>query len=529
AYANALNAAETLYQSCIFLDGKAAELSETGNLAQKMTYVLARTGKLPQASENLEKSRARGLTESLNRDRADLKQLEQVKPKLYEQYRTITEQLRALENQQRDRMTSSDRHNITPEVLRETATNLRQQLNNLIQEIRQVPGYEAFLTLPTFQDVRQAAKSDLTESTLCERPLVYLTTTSAGSLALIVTPEDVQSIWLNDLNQEQLQGIVQTWFASYNQSQTDHQSWLDAIDITTRQLWEPLMQPLIQSLKTQNIHQATLIPTGLLSFLPLHAAWTPDENCPTQRHYALDDIYFTYAPNAKSLTAAQTIAQSIQPTTILAIDNPTQNLPNSGREINAAIDSFPNPIVLRHAEATVENVRSKLTEASIVHFSCHGTANLNEPLNSGLEMSDGLLILRDILALNLAEKGGIRLAILSACETGLNGIENADEAISLPTGLLQAGVAAVIASFWSVDELSTMILLIRFYDFWRKDDLEPSIALHQAQLWVRDTTSQEKANYFKPTQPELFQKLILHPPDYFAHPFHWSAFSYTGV
>ena len=57
---------------------------------------------------------------------------------------------------------------------------------------------------------------------------------------------------------------------------------------------------------------------------------------------------------------------------------------NSAREINAAIESFPDRTVLRHAEATVENVRSRLSDAAIVHFSCHGTANLNDPLNSGL-------------------------------------------------------------------------------------------------------------------------------------------------
>jgi CHAT domain-containing protein len=74
-------------------------------------------------------------------------------------------------------------------------------------------------------------------------------------------------------------------------------------------------------------------------------------------------------------------------------------------------------------------------------------------------MSDNLLTLRDIFALNLAEQGGLRLAILSACETGMIGTKNADEAISLPTGLLQAGVAAVIASLWAVSDLSTMLLL----------------------------------------------------------------------
>ena len=144
-------------------------------------------------------------------------------------------------------------------------------------------------------------------------------------------------------------------------------------------------------------------------------------------------------------------------------------------------------------------------------------------------MSDGLLTLKDIFALNLAESGGLRLAILSACETGIQGLENADEAVSLPTGLLQAGVAAVIASLWAVDDCSTRILLIRFYDLWRKEHLEPSEALRQAQLWVRDTTSQQKAKYFQETNPDLFQSLILLPSNHFAHPFHWAAFSYTGV
>ena len=144
-------------------------------------------------------------------------------------------------------------------------------------------------------------------------------------------------------------------------------------------------------------------------------------------------------------------------------------------------------------------------------------------------MSDGLLTLKDIFALNLAESGGLRLAILSACETGIQGLENADEAISLPIGLLQSGVAGVIASLWSVADLSTIMLLTRFYDLWRKDNLEPAFALHQAQKWVRDTTSQQKAKYFQATNSDLYQTLVLLPPDHFAHPFYWAAFSYVGV
>ena len=176
AYTTALTAAETLEQSCILLDGKAAELAETADLPRRLAYALAQTGNLKKAVETLEQGRARGLSESLDRDRANLNQLQQLTPDLYNQSRDLTEQLRTLESQQRDRMTSTDRHSLTPEVLRETAIDLRQQLNQLIPKIRQIPGYESFLTLPTFEEIRQAAKRD--------KPLVYLVTPPAGSIEI---------------------------------------------------------------------------------------------------------------------------------------------------------------------------------------------------------------------------------------------------------------------------------------------------------------------------------------------------------
>ncbi|MGG6269100.1 CHAT domain-containing protein [Leptolyngbya sp. AN03gr2] len=515
AYSNALKAAEILYQSCILLESKAAELAETADLPRRTAYVLAQTGNLTQAVETLEQGRARGLSESLNRDRADLAQLQQRHPDLYSQYQTLTQSLRNLESTQREQTTSSDRQQPTPETTREAAIALRQQLDHLIQHIRQVPNYENFLTLPKFAEVHAATQPN--------RPLVYLISTSAGSLALLVTPDNIDAIWLNNFTDTELTDLLNnTWFAAYNQFQRDRQGWYDAIDHVTRQLWKPLMEPLIRHLQTHNVDQAVLIPTGYLSLLPLHAAWTEDATKPTGRRYALDDIHFTYTPNAKSLTAAQAIATRTPTDSILAIDNPTQNLKDSEREIKAAIASFHQRTVLRHNEATIKEVRSHLSEAEIVHFSCHGTANLADPLNSGLSMSDGLLTLRDILALNLSDRGGIRLAILSACGTGLTGIENADEAIGLPTGLLQAGVAGVIGSLWSVFGLSTMILLTRFYDLWRTDGLEPAIALNQAQRWMHSTTDGEKARYCG--------LITLNPSDRaYAHPFHWAAFSYLGI
>jgi CHAT domain-containing protein len=558
AYRIAIAAVETLYLSSISYAGKGDELKAAANIPRNLAYAEAQLVHHQAAVLTLEQSCARGLSESLNRDRANLDQLQQQNPTLYKQYQTIITELRNLESQDRDRMVSADLDRITPEVFRNEATRLRGELDATIAQIRQVHGYADFLTPTKWEDIEIALRTD--------NPLIYIVPTSHGGIVLMVTVGEIEILWLNDLTPEVLQkllvgsGDIENlnggWFVDYLQAATDRQAWDDTIATTTRQLWDLLMGPISQKLQTMGYDRTTLVPTGLLSLLPLHAAWTEDESKPTGRRYALDDLHITYAPNAKSLIAAQGIVKTLsdrgQTDTILAIDEPHHRvldretsqykpvspLPSASKEVENAIATFQNPCILRHDQATRAAVLDALPHTTILHCSCHGNANLQEPLKSGLAMTgDGeaaTLTLKDIFALNLAESGGLRLAILSACETGIQGIENADEAISLPTGLLQAGVAAVIASLWSVDDLSTMMLLARFYDLWRKDGLrkdgaEPAEALRQAQQWVRDTTSQQKAQYFKETNPDIFQALILLPSNYFAHPFHWAAFSYVGA
>ncbi len=89
-----------------------------------------------------------------------------------------------------------------------------------------------------------------------------------------------------------------------------------------------------------------------------------------------------------------------------------------------------------------------------------------------------------------------------------------------------------------------MMLLTRFYELWRIENLEIDQALRQAQQWVRDSTNGEKAAHFKPSKPEfakvnmpsniasfLYRSVCLLNPKAreFAHPFHWAAFHYVGV
>jgi CHAT domain-containing protein len=61
------------------------------------------------------------------------------------------------------------------------------------------------------------------------------------------------------------------------------------------------------------------------------------------------------------------------------------------------------------------------------------------------------------------------------------GTDLPDEVVALPTGLLQAGVAGIVASQWSVPDRATAMLMAEFYRCWRRDRLAPAAALRAAQ------------------------------------------------
>ena len=304
------------------------------------------------------------------------------------------------------------------------------------------------------------------------------------------------------------------------------------------------MGPLVERLGTKGVQQATVIPAGSLGLLPLHAAWTEDATALTGRRYAMDFVTLTYAPSAGALAASREVAGRVTPDAVLAVDNPDGSLVFSRQEVEAVRSYFPpdRAKVLQGAAATRQAVLDHLPNFPIYHLSTHGWAGWSEPLQGGLLLAGGsTLTLADLLDLRLE---GARLAVLSACETGIPGTKLPDEVVSLPTGLVQAGVAGVVASLWAVNDLSTAMLMERFYRLWRQDGLPPAEALRGAQIWLRDSTNQELTAYFEqdalqslqermpaPVAAHLAFNRIRRDPAArdFAHPIWWAAFTMTGA
>jgi CHAT domain-containing protein len=162
--------------------------------------------------------------------------------------------------------------------------------------------------------------------------------------------------------------------------------------------------------------------------------------------------------------------------------------------------------LLTAGQAGHEAVENAIWDASHLHFACHGRFDPDHSLKTGLLLAGGeYLTVEDLLdRQSLAEVGkpGARLVVLSACQSALTEFRRVpDEAIGLPSVFLQAGAPGVVGTLWQVDDLSTALLMIRFYELSLSgsgdDPMPPARALRQAQLWLRDTKREELLAFFR--------------------------------
>ncbi len=547
-----LDAIDALLAGQIVRSAQENWLKDAQGLHTRTAHALVRLDRLTEAVETLDRGQARLMAQVLEEFRSDIQnRLEAAgQDQRFMVFMQTIEQRTVLLAQAENAAGDAERLAAINAQLR---VNLDARMAAIVA-IQSVPGCEDLFAAPNFPHIAQAAGNG---------PLVYLLTTPQVGLALIVSASvspSVIPVWLPDLKHETLNSLLADHFAAYNAWRTEHRNpdvharWMTSLDNTCRRLWDLAMSPLVTALTAMGADQATLIPTGLLALLPLHAAWRPDADAPTGRRYALDDLALAYAPSALALDKARAIAAQVGVRRMTGVVDPQPTrgsaLPNARRESEAVAHLFPGAQLLTQAEATRSAALRALAETDVAHFSCHGISDPGAPLESCLILADDEpLTVRDLLGLRLS---GARLATLSACETGIMGTNLPDEVVALPTAMLQAGFAGVCGSLWSVADISTAMLMVRFYRLWRVDGLTPAQALRSAQQWVRDTTNNEKAAYFGTFVPELavldpnetkmpteigkefFYALVKYKEEdlderSFAHPFHWAAFTLTGV
>lgn len=165
-------------------------------------------------------------------------------------------------------------------------------------------------------------------------------------------------------------------------------------------------------------------------------------------------------------------------------------LPGSRKEaeeIVAMVPASERRLALDFEASREVATSPELSQYRYVHFSTHGFLNSVHPKLSGIvfslvdergEAQDGFLRAHEVFNLKLPAE----VVVLSACQTGIGREVRGEGLVSLTRGFMYAGAPRVVVSLWSVSELGTVELMVRFYREMLKGGKRPAAALRAAQV-----------------------------------------------
>lgn len=439
----------------------------------------------------------------------------------------------------------------------------RTHLNQLKQELEQVITQEIKPIDHTFNVIQQVEgiSFDDIRSMLDERTAIIEWYITAEIFHTFIITHQSQKPIVYSSSPEDLQNLVAK-FDEYLAHYRQEEEWTTQLPIYLQDFAKILNLDYVTSLIPETYNQVILVPYRALHLIPIHALPITDNQCLLDRFSG----GIKYAPSCQLLQ--QALARH-RPSfdRLFAIQNPTEDLAYTNLEVLAIQTYFRFKQILPKKDANKANLdrnqqlQNSLSTAHCAHFSCHGYFNFNHPLLSALLLADcyittpdkpdptyhlllkngraidlkKCLTLADIFSLDLKQ---CRLVTISACETGLTDFNSfGDEYIGLPSGFIVAGTPSTVSSLWTVNDLSTALLMAKFYENLQYQT-SVAIALNQAQLWLRDITKAELRTWITAnslpldhTMRNYLNKRLHKLQDDqkpFQDPFHWAAFCAVG-
>lgn len=243
---------------------------------------------------------------------------------------------------------------------------------------------------------------------------------------------------------------------------------------------------------SNRITRLVLSPHQQLHVFPLHACKMADGR------YLCDAFEVSYTPSLSFWKLCMQRRRET-PVTLLLTQNPTSDLPFSEVEGAAAVARFyPHSTVFDQSEARKAQLLKAAPQCHVWHSSGHSMFNPIQPLESAIVLETfpkkwnydwpalpQWLTLRDTFTtLNLCRA---ELAILSGCESGTLRPEIGDNCVSLAIGFLYAGARCVVSALWAINDLSSALVISRFYELWDGGNgLAPAAALRESARWLRE-------------------------------------------
>ncbi|KAL5639675.1 hypothetical protein ACGC1H_006318 [Rhizoctonia solani] len=396
---------------------------------------------------------------------------------------------------------SSPSDSTTPGQIAQCRRDLTKEYNKLLVRARSLPGFEDFIRPTKTNGLLRAARNG---------PVVVINCCEEWCDALLILPgkDDISHLHLPGFSEEKARHAHSKLEKSIQQYDSDDSNKSevesppepetrtnDRVGHVLATLWKHIVKPVLEFLgytknaSTDNLPHITWCPTGVLTFLPLHAAGNYEQ----PRARVFNYVISSYTPTLTALLASTPGSLNCDPR-VLAVGqgagSSRNQLANAIKELACVKNHMTNKAQysqLIDDQATTTAVLDAMEENDWVHFACHASQNVNHPTKSGFRLHDGVLNLAAINQRSFNNKG---LAFLSACETAQGDKRFPDEAVHLASGLLMAGYSSVIGMMWTVYDEDALLVADKVYGRLMKEGKvgngQAGEALHHAVVELRE-------------------------------------------
>lgn len=269
-----------------------------------------------------------------------------------------------------------------------------------------------------------------------------------------------------------------------------------------RRLYDAVLRPVAPLIPPNA--RVVIVPDGALHYLNFETLPAPGE----PPHYWIEDATVAVAPSL-AIAAAAPLPKAIRHESLLIMGDALASSKEFPKLIYAPMEigrvgghfaSRQTMTVTGPAATPAAYRQANPQRFSVIHFSAHGEANSQSPLDSAIILSpqDGAfkLYARDVIDLPLHAD----LVTISACRSAGARVYSGEGLVGFAWAFLKAGAHYVVAGLWDVTDSSTPDMMDEFYGAIEAGKSPPD-ALRIAKLsMIHSARAIRKPYYWGPFQ-----------------------------
>ncbi|MFM6097855.1 MAG: CHAT domain-containing protein, partial [Dolichospermum sp.] len=262
-------------------------------------------------------------------------------------------------------------------------------------------------------------------------------------------------------------------------------------------LYDLIIRPGEKDLQENGVKTLVFVLDSSLQNFPMSVLSKGQEN--GQSKYLIEEYNIALAPSLQ-LVDVQRLQKKNIPALIAGL---SESRIIEGREfdqlrfvedeINNIKSVLPNSTKLLNQDFTSNALNNRLNSSSfsIIHLATHGAFS-SQPDQTFIVTSDQKLRVNELDNL-LSSRDPVELLVLSACET-LTGDKRAS--LGLAGIAVRAGTRSTLGTLWLVDDKATSMLMGKFYEAFKNQNISKADALRQAQLALLQSQDYRDPNFW---------------------------------